>query len=99
MCTDRFSVVSSVDLVLNQRLMRRRCQACTGEGCPACLQTGYRGRVPVLEWAKLDDPLRREIRARGPEAVQPKQTLERAARELVGQGLSDQVEFERIIGS
>jgi type II secretory ATPase GspE/PulE/Tfp pilus assembly ATPase PilB-like protein len=97
MCPDHYAVVSSVALVLNQRLMRRLCKACGGAGCGVCLDTGYHGRAPVVEWLRLED--KRELRARGPEAVKPTQTLETSARALVESGTSDEEEFQRLFGS
>jgi type II secretory ATPase GspE/PulE/Tfp pilus assembly ATPase PilB-like protein len=99
MCPDHYAVVSSVALVLNQRLIRRVCGACAGAGCEKCLDTGYRGRAPVVEWFRLDDKLRQELRARGPEIIQPAQTLEAAARALVGAGVSNEGEFQRLFGA
>jgi general secretion pathway protein E len=37
--------------VLVQRLLRRYCPACRGEGCPKCFQSGYLGRTIVSECA------------------------------------------------
>ncbi len=37
--------------VLVQRLVRTICEDCGGEGCPACLHTGYAGRTVVSECA------------------------------------------------
>jgi len=104
MCPGRYAAVSAIELVLNQRLLRRRCPACAGAstapaaGCAACLHTGYRGRVPVVEQIRIDPALRRQVRAQGPDAIQPPVTLEAAAREVVARGLSDSVEFERVFG-
>lgn len=98
MCPDRYAVVSSVELVLNQRLMRRRCEACQGQGCERCLRTGYRGRVPLVEWVRLDAALRQQLRAAGPEAIQPAHTLEVSAREVLARGLSDPNEYQRMFG-
>src|SRR4029077_4257144 len=47
LCPDAYAVSSAVGLVMNQRLIRRLCQACRGMGCAACLKTGYRGRAPA----------------------------------------------------
>src|SRR5664280_3772484 len=58
LCADHSAVASSLELVLNQRLLRRRCAECAGKGCPACLSTGYRGRLPLVEWLRLNDPVR-----------------------------------------
>lgn len=98
LCPDRYSVFSAVELVLNQRLLRRVCPDCSGKGCESCLHTGYRGRLPVIEWVRMDDALRQRLREEGPGAVKPVQTLSAAARELVDRGLSDEREFQRVIG-
>jgi type II secretory ATPase GspE/PulE/Tfp pilus assembly ATPase PilB-like protein len=98
MCADRYAVVSAVEMVLSQRLMRRRCRACVGQGCATCLQTGYHGRLPVVEWVRVDAALRWQLRAAGPEAIAPRHALEQAAREFVASGLSDQAEYERLFG-
>ena len=98
MCPDHYAVVSAVALVLNQRLMRQLCTGCRGAGCPACLGTGYRGRAPVVEWLRLDDPLRAQIRSRGPDAIAPAQTLEDSARAWLSQGLTNEAEFNRLFG-
>jgi general secretion pathway protein E len=54
MCNDHSAVASAVDLVLNQRLIRKVCETCGGSGCEKCLQTGYNGRVPLMEWLRAD---------------------------------------------
>jgi general secretion pathway protein E len=96
MCEDAYAVATSLELILNQRLVRRVCSQCHGVRCDACLQTGYRGRVPVLEWVRLDATAREQLRARGSSAVQPKQTMRDAARELVSAGVTNAEEFERV---
>jgi type II secretory ATPase GspE/PulE/Tfp pilus assembly ATPase PilB-like protein len=55
MCADHSAVASAVELVLNQRLIRKVCSACDGAGCESCLRTGYNGRVPLVEWLRVDD--------------------------------------------
>jgi type II secretory ATPase GspE/PulE/Tfp pilus assembly ATPase PilB-like protein len=96
MCPDHYAVVSAVVLVLNQRLIRRLCGGCTGKGCSDCLQSGYRGRVPLVEWLIVDEAVRRQVRQRGPEAITPQHSLETAGRERLLQGLSNEAEFQRI---
>jgi general secretion pathway protein E len=96
MCADTYAVASSVELILNQRLVRRVCEQCHGARCDACLQTGYHGRVPVLEWLRLDAAQREQFRARGLAALQPKQPIHDAARELVRGGVTNAAEFERL---
>jgi type II secretory ATPase GspE/PulE/Tfp pilus assembly ATPase PilB-like protein len=96
MCSDRFAVGSALELILNQRLLRRVCEQCRGARCEACLQTGYHGRVPVLEWLRFDSEQREQLRAKGPAAIQPKHLIRDAARELVKGGVTDAAEFERL---
>src|SRR5207249_3272905 len=55
MCRDHYAVWSAVELVLNQRLVRRLCGSCVGRGCADCFDTGYRGRTPVVEWLRVDE--------------------------------------------
>ena len=53
-----YLVAATVDAVLAQRLVRRRCETCRGEGCSACRGTGFRGRVGIFEFL----PMNRELR-------------------------------------
>jgi type II secretory ATPase GspE/PulE/Tfp pilus assembly ATPase PilB-like protein len=99
MSGDRFVVFSAVELVLNQRLLRRLCPACGGKGCEACLRTGFSGRVPVVEWVKVEEALRADLRARGPEAICPTPPLATAARSLVADGVTNEAELGRILGA
>ena len=95
---NRFAVVSVLGLALNQRLVRRICDICRGEGCESCLKTGYKGRVPLVEWVKVDEPLRSRLQTNGAAAVTPSESLETAARELVRRGLTDKAEIRRVLG-
>lgn len=98
MCPDFSAAASAVELVLNQRLIRRLCAACDGAGCDACLQTGYCGRVPLVEWLRVDDKMREQIRRHELSSLAPAQTLEVAARALVNAGVTNQGEFKRVFG-
>lgn len=99
MCPEPSAVASGLELVLNQRLLRRLCPDCGGTGCERCLQTRYRGRIPVVEWFRVDEGLRERIREGGPEALEPVPNLEAAARALVQQGLTDEGEYRRLFGA
>jgi type II secretory ATPase GspE/PulE/Tfp pilus assembly ATPase PilB-like protein len=99
MCPDRSAVATAASLVLNQRLLRRLCPACAGAGCAACLRTGYRGRLPVAEWVRVNDARRARLRAGDLEALDPDPTLAAVARELLHRGLSDVREYERVLGA
>jgi len=98
LCADHSAVASSVELVLNQRLIRKVCAACAGAGCEACLRTGYAGRAPLVEWLRVDDLMRAQLRRRELSALAPAQTLEIAARSLVHQGVTNEAEFKRVFG-
>lgn len=98
LCPESYAVISSVELILNQRLIRRLCLECGGSGCDTCLQTGYQGRVPVVEWFRMDGSSRQKIRERGPNTVQPEPTLENAAQQLVDQHITNPAEIQRIFG-
>jgi type II secretory ATPase GspE/PulE/Tfp pilus assembly ATPase PilB-like protein len=98
MCADHSAVASAVELVLNQRLIRKVCAACEGAGCETCLQTGYGGRLPLIEWLRLDETLRDAVRRRDLSTLPPRQPLEVSARSLVQQGVTNETEFKRIFG-
>jgi general secretion pathway protein E len=59
-----FLVASSLSAVLAQRLVRKVHAECGGQGCPACLGTGYKGRTGVFELLVLDGTLRDLVGAR-----------------------------------
>src|ERR1017187_6597268 len=98
LCKDHSAVAASVALVLNQRLLRRRCTECSGKGCPACLATGYRGRLPLVEWLRLNDAFRRRIAARDLDGLAAHPALAESARGLVQAGLTDDAEVARVLG-
>lgn len=98
LCSDHSAVASSLELVLNQRLLRRRCAECSGKGCPSCLTTGYRGRLPLVEWLRLNDALRRRIAARDLDGLAAQPALAESARSLVQAGLTTETEVARVLG-
>ncbi len=74
--------------VIGQRLLRKTCLQCSGEGCIACSATGYAGRVPVAELYIPDGTV--------PPACGG--SLADSASELAASGLTDRKEVERVIG-
>ena len=62
------------------------------------MQTGYQGRAPLVEWLRINDALRGQIRGRELQLVAPLQTLEESARALLQKGVTNQPEFERVFG-
>lgn len=97
-----FLVSSALSAVLAQRLVRRVHGECAGEGCAACLGTGFRGRTAVFELLVLDDRLRELVAERAPamrlrEAARGLVTLRRAGEDLVRAGITTLQEVERVI--
>lgn len=99
MCSDRFATISAVELILNQRLIRRVCESCGGAGCSTCLQTGYHGRVPVAEWVRVDDKTREEIRRIGAAGIKPGRDLKEISRDLCERQVTDRKELSRLFGA
>jgi general secretion pathway protein E len=66
MGVDDYNLVSALNGVLAQRLIRTLCKQCGGQGCAACRGTGFKGRKAVGELFVLDDELREMIVARAP---------------------------------
>ena len=98
LCRDPSAVASSVELVLNQRLLRRLCSACSGKGCPECMATRYRGRLPLVESLRLSDSLRRHVLSRDLETLAAQPSLADKARGFVQAGLTDEAEVRRVLG-
>ncbi|MBC7216353.1 MAG: Flp pilus assembly complex ATPase component TadA [Burkholderiaceae bacterium] len=69
MGVEPFLLSSSLLGVLAQRLVRKYCSACHGQGCDACGHTGYAGRTGVFELLVADETIRAQIHAQAPEAA------------------------------
>jgi type II secretory ATPase GspE/PulE/Tfp pilus assembly ATPase PilB-like protein len=98
LCPDHSAVASAIELVLNQRLIRRLCTGCAGRGCPGCLGTGYLGRVPAVEWLHVDDSMRSAIRRQELHGLAPQHSLEEAAEDILRQGITNEAEQRRVLG-
>ena len=66
MGVDAYNLVSALNGVLAQRLVRVLCKPCAGKGCPECRNTGFKGRKAIGELVVLNDELRELIVARAP---------------------------------
>lgn len=96
MCRDHAAALSALELVLNQRLIRRVCHECGGTGCAACLHTGYRGRVPAAEWFRFNAETRQLVRERGASAIQATPSLESTVQQLIEAGVTNPKEHDRL---
>jgi general secretion pathway protein E len=68
MGVEPFLLSSSLLGVLAQRLVRKICTQCQGQGCQACGHTGYAGRTGVFEMLLTTDTIRAQIHNRASEA-------------------------------
>jgi general secretion pathway protein E len=66
MGVDTYNLVSALNGVLAQRLVRITCISCKGKGCADCRGTGFKGRKAIGELLVLNDELRELIVARAP---------------------------------
>jgi len=97
LCPDPSAVLTAVECLLNQRLLRRLCPACQGAGCGDCLQTGYRGRQPAAESFRLSETTRAAFRLEGSGVIQPRPSLAEVAREMVRNKVTTQQEYQRVM--
>ncbi|HYY60773.1 MAG TPA: GspE/PulE family protein [Burkholderiales bacterium] len=103
MGVDPYNLVSALNAVLAQRLVRVFCTACRGSGCAQCRGTGFRGRKAIGELLVLNDELRELIIARAParklkEVARAAGTLplREAAMRLVTNGETSLEEINRV---
>jgi type II secretory ATPase GspE/PulE/Tfp pilus assembly ATPase PilB-like protein len=107
MGVEPYLLTSGLRAILNQRLVRRVCAACSGTAadCGPCAGAGYRGRLLLAELLTLDAPLRQAILARSDTATleaaagrSGRRTLRQAAAEAVTAGQTTPEEIERVLG-
>jgi general secretion pathway protein E len=100
---DAFLLSSSLLGVLAQRLVRKLCLLCAGQGCASCARTGYQGRTGVFELLVIDDAIRAQIHNREAEASIRQSALSGGmtlmhedARRLVAAGITSPEEVARV---
>ena len=99
-----FLVASSLLAVLAQRLVRTIHTACAGQGCEACLGSGYKGRTGVFELLIMDGA-QRDLVGRRASAVELKEqaqktgmvSLREFGMDLIRRGLTTAAEVSRVI--
>ena len=97
---------STVVGVLAQRLVRTLCPTCNGDGCPACFQSGFKGRHGLYELMPVDNAIRQQV-VKSADAVRLRkvavksgmQTLASSGDELIEQGLTTPAEVLRVTRS
>jgi general secretion pathway protein E len=100
---DPYSLVSALNGIVAQRLVRVFCTHCAGKGCTDCRGTGFKGRRAIGECLVLDDELREMIATRASirsikEAARQRGTrlLRESAEDMVRLGLTNREEIDRI---
>jgi type II secretory ATPase GspE/PulE/Tfp pilus assembly ATPase PilB-like protein len=101
-----YLLTSGLKAILNQRLVRRACDACRRpDGCERCAGTGYRGRLLLAELLTLGAPLRQAILNKSDTAALEaaaggpgRRTIRDAAEQAVAAGLTTPEEIERVLG-
>jgi general secretion pathway protein E len=103
MGVDAYNLVSALNGVLAQRLVRVFCKSCLARGCNECRNTGFKGRKAIGELLVLNDELRELIIARAParklkEVARAAGTvpLREAALRLVDAGETTLEEIDRV---
>ncbi|BCU82337.1 hypothetical protein JIR001_21200 [Polycladomyces abyssicola] len=82
MGVEPYRVAATLIGAVAQRLVRRVCGSCVGEGCPDCQQTGYHGRTGVFEVVTVDESLSRGIAEGWPSERMRKHLLHRGVRTI-----------------
>lgn len=104
MSMEPYLVGSSLCGAMAQRLARKICQACHGEGCVECNGTGSAGRVALFEVVAVTERLRELMLAKAPpsdiaaEAARSMTgDLQAQGRQMVAEGLISEAEFQFLL--
>jgi len=100
-----YLVAAVLKAVIAQRLIRKVCQSCRGEGCSCCSNTGYIGRTAIAEFISVDLTLQDMIAAGAViEQLRSRlnnmrfKTLYDDAEEKVSSALTTEAEIRRELG-
>lgn len=98
-----YLMAGTINLIIGQRLVRKICQDCQGQGCDACRKTGYRGRVALVEVLKPTREIEELIQKKAPlrdfEETAKKlgmKTMHEDGLEKVAAGITTKEEVERV---
>ncbi len=100
-----YQLVSAVSVIVGQRLLRKLCTPCAGNGCSECLHCGYLGRTACAEAISMNEDLRSAILRSAPtsqlrDAAAPVAgDLSTAAKRLVTTGVTTAEEVQRVLGN
>lgn len=99
-----YRLAASLIGIIAQRLVRKVCIGCDGDGCTHCRQTGYQGRTGVFEVVEVNDELAEQIvhqdtwlQIREALAGSGMKTLEEMMMECVKKGKTTMEEWVRVV--
>lgn len=99
-----FLLAGSINLILGQRLVRKIHKVCGGKGCAKCRNSGFKGRIAIIEAVVPEEKIEKLIRDKA-----PLRTFEETAHQLgmktmyedgldkIAKGLTTKEEVERVI--
>jgi type II secretory ATPase GspE/PulE/Tfp pilus assembly ATPase PilB-like protein len=90
------SLANHLLCTLSQRLVRKICNSCRGQGCETCQHSGYHGRTVVATMLPITPDLARMM-AKGM-AIHSPENLWQAGLRQVAQGVTTHAEILRVIG-
>lgn len=98
-----YLLAGSINLIIAQRLVRKICQECKGQGCNICNHTGFKGRVAIIECLKPNDTINNLIINKAPLSeflktakAEGMKTMEEDGMEKVAEGITTKEEVWRV---
>jgi type IV pilus assembly protein PilB len=98
-----YLLAGSINLIIGQRLVRTIHQECGGKGCPACRNTGFKGRIAIVEaiapGPEIEKLIRQKAALRDFEETAHKlgmRTMYEDGMDKVAKGLTTKEEVERV---
>lgn len=99
-----YLLAGSINVIIGQRLVRKIHTECGGKGCPICRQTGFKGRIAIVEVLKPSPEIEQLIHDKAPLRVFEEtahklgmRTMYEDGMDKVKQGLTTKEEIERVI--
>ncbi len=103
MGVEPYLLSGTINLIIAQRLVRRIHDKCAGKGCEECHQTGFKGRLAILEFIKPSQEIESLIQRKAPlrefEEMAKKlgmRTMYEDGMAKVATGLTTKEEVERV---
>ncbi len=84
--------------MVSQRLLRKYCPKCGGNGCSECTGTGYQGRVSVGEYLIFDEASLQSLKSGDDLKKYAALTLQQDCKEKIQLGITSREEIQRVCG-